>query len=106
MDVLTDEQYRTSDYVCRYTSFPYYYNTQDDKFIYGLTDWINHGIPYVLHTLTDYDTLDSLAFKYYGRPDYYWVIADFNHMVDSLENLQENHKTLMIPTLSAVSFVG
>lgn len=71
MDVLTDKQYREYEYLSRYTIFPYYYNTEDDKYVYGITNHLVNNSAYVLHQVKDFDTLDSLSFKYYGRPDYY-----------------------------------
>jgi hypothetical protein len=71
MNVLVDKQYKEYDYLSRYTTFPFYYHKRDDKYIYGLTNHLRDDTAYVLHEIKDSDTLDSLAFKYYGRPDYY-----------------------------------
>ena len=49
--------------------------------------------------IKDTDTLDSLALKYYGRPDLFWVIADFNRIQDPYINLYENYNFLNIPLL-------
>lgn len=71
MDILKDKQYKDYDYLSRYGVFPFYYNTVDNKYIYGVTSHLEENSAYVLHQIKDFDTLDSLAFKYYGRPDYY-----------------------------------
>ena len=49
-------------------------------------------------------TLDFLANKYYGRPDYYWVIADFNHIRDPFINLSDWFNTIKIPSLGSLEF--
>lgn len=105
MDVLKDEQKKEYDFVSRYTSFPFYYNTQDDKYIYGITSYLSENVIFVEHKLKQWDTLDSLAFYYYGRPDLYWVIADFNRIQDPFINLFENYKSLKIPQLTGISFI-
>lgn len=105
MDVLKDKQKRDYSYISRYTSFSFYYNTKDDKYIYEVTSQLNDNIPYVEHKIKQWDNLDSLAFYYYGRPDLYWVIADFNRIQDPFINLYDNYKSLKIPQLSSISYI-
>ena len=69
MDVLRNKDFKTYGYTCRYSPFPFYYNTKDKKYIYGLTNQLDTDVEFVAHKVNDYDTLDSLALKYYGRPD-------------------------------------
>lgn len=104
MQVLVDKATKT-DYnsISRYSSFPYYYHTKDRKYIYGITGQLNQDIPFVSHEILMGDTLDNLSLKYYGRPDLYWVIADFNNIQDPFVDLS-NYLTIDIPTLSAISF--
>ena len=104
MDVLKDESTRLYDYISRYTAFPYYYNSQDDKYIYGLTSQLNDDVTYVAHKIKQSDTLDSLSLFYYGRPDLYWIIADFNKIQDPFIKLYGNYESLNIPTLNRISF--
>lgn len=104
MDILTNKSYKQYTYTSRYSSFPYYYNTEDNKYIYGLTKHLGKDVTYVVHTIQDYDTLDLLANGYYGRPDLYWIIADFNNIKDPLINLQDNFETLKIPTLNSIYY--
>ena len=59
---------------------------------------------YTLHYVTDRDTLDSLALYYYGRPDLYWIIADFNRIQDPYINLFEKYNYIYIPSLSGVKY--
>lgn len=106
MDELENKTYKSYDYISRYISFPFYYNTYDDKFIYGLTSQLNTQTEYVLHTVKKTDNLDKLSLQYYGRPDLYWAIADFNKIKDPYTELFSNYKTLKIPTLSSIEYKG
>ena len=104
MDILSDKTVRSYDYTSRYAPFPFYYNTWDNKYVYGLTNQLSEDAEYVLHKVVDTDTLDKLAYKYYGRPDLYWIIADFNRIQDSYTKLFGNFKTIKIPALSGIRY--
>jgi hypothetical protein len=104
MDVLRDKQWQEYNYTSRYTPFPFYYNEVDSKYIYGITKQLGDDTEYVMHTLVDSDTLDSLALKYYGRPDLYWVISDFNQINDPYINLKEKMDTIMVPSISNIYY--
>lgn len=101
MDELTNKQTRSYDHVSRYASFPFYYNLHDGKYVYGVTGQLSQDVEYVAHQTAQGDTLDSLSLKYYGRPDLYWVIADFNRIQDPLKELPS---VVNVPTLSNISF--
>ena len=104
MDVLKNQSWQEYNYTSRYTPFPYYYNTEDDKYIYGITKQLGEDTEYVLHNLVDTDTLDSLALKYYGRPDLYWVIADFNRINDPYIKLIDHMPSVRIPSISNIFY--
>ena len=105
MDILSEKNYKSSDsYTSRYAPFPFYYNKEDDKYMYGLTSQLKQNITYVNITVVPGMTLDFLANKYYGRPDYYWVIADFNHIRDPFINLSDWFNTIKIPSLGSWEF--
>ena len=104
MNILKNKSYRTYDYTSRYWTYPYYYNTLDKKYIYGITGQLSDETEYTLHYVTDKDTLDSLALYYYGRPDLYWIIADFNRIQDPYINLFEKYNYIYIPSLSGVKY--
>ena len=104
MDVLKDKSQKRYSYISRYTPFSYYYHTLDNKYIYGLGAQLNQDVTYVAHKVTESDTLDSLSLKYYGRPDYYWIIADFNRIQDPYTKLYGRYESLRIPTLSDITF--
>lgn len=104
MDILKDKQTRQYDYISRYAGFPFYYNTQDNKYIYGLTNQLSQNVRYVTHTVKQSDTLDYLANYYYGRPDYFWVIADFNRIQDPFITLWKNYNVIKVPSLADVYY--
>lgn len=104
MDVLKDKQTRTYPYISRYASFPFYFNKADGKYMYGLTAQLDASTAYVAHKVTQTDTLESLSLKYYGRPDLYWVIADFNRIQDPFINLSSRFTVIDIPGLSSIAF--
>lgn len=103
-DVLTNKQTKDYNYTSRYTTFPIYYNTKDKKYMYGLTSQLRDDIAYVECKIEPGDNFDNLAEHYYGRPDYYWVIADFNRIQDPLIELYGNYETIKIPVFSSIAF--
>ena len=70
-DKLTNKQYKDYDYLSRYTSFPFYYNEEDRKYVYGVTSQLNQNITYVLHEVKTNETLDTLALDYYNNPTFF-----------------------------------
>ena len=104
MNVLKDKSSRTYFYTSRYATLPYYYNTLDKKYMYGISKNLNTNTDYVLHNLVDSDSLDSLALKYYGRPDLFWVIADFNNLNDPYIRLVDKMSSIKIPSLSGIAW--
>lgn len=105
MDVLTNKQTRVDyDALSRYTPFSHYYHRLDNKFVYGLTGQLSENAEYVAHTVKATDTLNLLALKYYGRPDYFWIIADFNRIQDPFSPLQERFSVIKIPSLGQIVF--
>lgn len=104
MDVLKNKQYEDYDYTSRYTTVPYFYNTLDNKYIYGIGTNMFKNTTYTLHKVKDTDTLDSLALKYYNNPTYYWVIAYFNDIQDAFIKLSEEFTSIKIPAISSIGF--
>lgn len=70
MDDLKNKRYAQYDYVSRYTGIPYYYNSRDDKDLYGLSKNMLKTNTWVAHKVLASDTLDSLALSYYNNPSY------------------------------------
>lgn len=104
MDILKNKQLRNYDYVSRYSNSYYYYNTEDGKYMHGLTNQLRNDTNYVLHRVIPTDNLDYLANYYYGRPDLFWIIADFNRIPDSFVELYPDFKTLKIPSISNLEY--
>lgn len=102
-DILTNKSYKTYNYVSRYASFPTYYHTLDKTYVYGTTGQLSKNVSYVSHIVKKGDTLDSLSLFYYNSPLYYWVIADFNDIQDTIEPLNAGDN-LRIPTLSSIVY--
>lgn len=70
MDVLKNKKFHSFDYLCRFTSVPYYYHTQDGQEIFGLSANMKRDLPWVAHKVKPEDTLDALALNYYNNPTY------------------------------------
>lgn len=106
MDILKEKQFKTdiNDYLSRYANFPFYYNTEDNKYMYGLTANLSKDTSYITVEVKDTTTLDYLSNKYYGRPDYYWVIADFNSIQDPFIHLKDYFDTIKIPSIADISY--
>lgn len=104
MDILKDKSSKTYLYTSRYATIPYYYNTLDRKYVYGITKNLKTNTSYTLHRLADSDTLDSLSLYYYGRPDLFWVIANYNNINDPYIKLTDKMSTIKIPSLSGITW--
>jgi len=104
MDVLNNKSKKSYSYISRYASFPFYYHTLDKKYIYGITNQLSIDTPYVEITIGPEDTCDTIANKYYGRPDYYWIIADFNRIIDPFIKLSDYYRKIKVPSLNAIEY--
>ena len=101
--MLTDKQYRQYSYFSRYSSFPIYYDTNNKRYLYGVTSQLNKDTTYVIYKTKRNDTWDSIALFYYNSPEYYWVLCDFNNIQDPFADIEEGQE-IKIPTLTAVTF--
>ena len=104
MDTLKNKRYERFDYTSRYTPVPYYYDTLAQKDVYGIGTQLSKTTAAVSHKVTDFDTLDSLALKYYNNPTYWWIIAYFNDIIDAFEPLLPKHKVIQIPAINSIEF--
>ena len=98
MDILTNKTAKTSDYYSRYNGFYYYYNKIDNKNQMSTSKWLSHNNTYQTYLVQKGDTYDSIALWFYNNPTYYWVICDFNRILDPLKPPKVG-STLYIPTL-------
>ena len=103
MDILTNKSYRSYDYFCRYSSFPYYYNTEDEKYIYGTTAYLDDSTPYTLYKVQKTDTWDSMALKFYNSPTFFWILCDFNRVQNPYE-MPEVGTLIKVPALTNIKF--
>lgn len=103
MDILTDKQYKQYNYFSRYSGFPFYYDTTENRFVYGTTSQLNQDTTYVVYKAKQSDTWDNIALYFYNSPTYYWVLLDFNHIQDPFIEPVEGQE-IKIPTLNAVTY--
>lgn len=103
MNVLTNKQYKEYDKLSRYSSFPFYFHTLDNKYIYGKTAYLKDTTVYTLHTIKNGDTIDSLALEYYNNPTLYWIICSFNRINDPYKKLIPGEQ-IKIPSISNIEF--
>lgn len=97
------KNYKTYEYISRYESFPYYYDSKNNKYYYGLTAQLNEDAPYALYEVKDGDSYDSIASDYYGSALYYWIVCHFNGIFDALEDPQAG-TILKLPSLNSIRF--
>lgn len=103
MNILTSKQQKEYDYLSRYASFYIYYNTLDDKYIYGTTAQISQDVSYMVYKAQAGDSWDSIALQYYNNPTFYWVLCDFNKVQDPYSSIKPNQE-IKIPTLTNISY--
>lgn len=101
---LIDPSYKQYDKVSRYSSVPYYFDTETKKYIYGTSVYLDEGTTYTLHEVEKFDTWDSLASYYYNNPTLYWVICSFNRVFDPFTN-PEIGSFIKIPNISEIRFL-
>ena len=70
MEKLINKRYTNFDYPCRYTTVPYFYDTETQNDIYGIGTQLSSKTAFVSHSIKPEDTLDSLALTYYNNPTY------------------------------------
>ena len=103
MSESTQKYYKDYGYISRHSNVPYYYNTEDSKYVMGLTSHIDKNVTYVTYKVKQGDSYDSISLKYYNSPLYYWVILDYNEIQDPLEK-PATGTLLKIPTLNAITY--
>lgn len=110
MDVLTNKTAKTSQYFSRYNGRNYYMNTEDVlgtdentgavsyKSQLETSTWLSQDNEYFEYTTKEGDTFDSIALEYYNNPTFYWIICDFNRVLDCMQPLKKG-TILYIPKL-------
>ena len=103
MNIVKDKAYKSYDYISRYQSFPYYYNTEDNKYVYGTTGQLNIGNNYSIYVTQKNDSYDNIALMHYNSPTLYWIICDYNRIQDPFVKPVPGTR-LKIPVLSNLTF--
>ena len=104
MKKLTNKRYNSFDYTCRYSTVPYFYDTEKQSDVFGIGSQINFQTAFVSHAVKPEDTLDSLALTYYNNPTYWWIIAYFNKINNPFIQLSAKFSILKIPNISSIIF--
>ena len=81
----------------------FYYNTLDNKYISGTTKHLNDDTTYSAYTVKHNDSWDLIAFNNYGNPTLYWVILDYNRIIDPYIPPKPG-SIIKIPVLSNISY--
>lgn len=102
-DVLKHKSFLQYERISRYSPFPYYYDETDGKYVGGITNQLDDTTDFVYYMVQAGDTYDSIALRYYDNPLYYWVICDFNRILDCFERPKEG-VLLKIPTFSQLRY--
>lgn len=103
MELLQNKSYADSTNLSRYSPFPYYYHSKDDKYVSGTTSYLKDTTVYTSYVVQRGDTFDSIALDFYNNPTLYWVICSFNRIQDPFIELDEG-QVLKIPSLSNIEF--
>ena len=106
MEKLTNKRYNNFDYLCRYTTVPYFYDPENQTDIYGIGTQMSSKTAFASHKVKPEDTLDSLALTYYNNPTFWWVIAYFNKITDPFIQLSTKFSILKIPSISSIVFIN
>ena len=104
MEKLINKRYNNFDYTSRYTSVPFYYDTETQEDIYGIGTQMSNKTSFVSHEVKPEDTLDALALTYYNNPTYWWIIAYFNRISDPFIQLSKKFTVIKIPSISSIEF--
>lgn len=103
MDVLTNKTAKTSRYFSRYNGLFYYYNHLDDKYQLETRHWLKEFVDtskVQSYVVKEKDTWDSIALEFYNNPTYYWIICDYNRIVDPFK-LPKKGDVLYLPSINA-----
>lgn len=103
MDVLSNKEYRTYNYISRYSPSPVYYHRLDDKYIVGRDKWLKEDSLFESYIVQVNDSYDSLALRFYNNPSYYWIICSFNRIADPFDKPKPG-TVLKIPSISNIEF--
>lgn len=99
------EKYKKNyDYISRYEAFNYFYDPKNNKYYYGLTSHLRNDTSYVIYEVKPGDSYDSIALDHYGCALFYWVITDYNRIVDAITP-PEPGTQLRLPALNSIVYM-
>ena len=103
MDVLKNKTFKSYDRLCRYSIVPYYYNVVDNKYMYGTYFPLQKSNDFDEYVVKGGESYDLIALQCYGNPTYFWIICDFNNIMNPFSNPVPGAR-LKIPLLSNIEF--
>lgn len=101
MEVLSNKTAKTSEYFSRYNGLYYYFNDLDNKYQLQTGSWLKqiatvNGTQ--VYKVQKGDTWDKIALKFYKNPTYYWILCDYNRVIDPFVEPKVGDE-IEIPTL-------
>jgi hypothetical protein len=80
--------YKGSRY--EYSTIDYFKTTEDGaEKPYVLYQFSNLGlVNYWEHVYKQGERLDQIAFKYYSRPEYWWIIPEYNPQIKDVSRIE------------------
>ena len=87
-------EYSTIDYVATDPTDTTYTEKPLVLYVFSSLGLVN----YWEHVYVQGERLDQIAYKYYKRPEYWWIIPEFNPDIDDVLNITPG-KVLRIPNV-------
>lgn len=104
MEVLSNKFQKTYETLSRYSTCSSYYNKLFDKYVTETGSNLDTTTSYTLYKVLPGDTYDSISLQFYDNPTYYWVIMNYNRILDAFtEPIPGMY--LKIPELSKIEFL-
>ena len=101
--ILSNKSFKTYKNTSRYAVVPYYYNNADNKYLYVNIPRLKDNIPFIIYKTDVNDTCDTIALKFYNNPTLYWIIADFNKILNPYVKFEKGSK-ILVPNYSSLEF--
>ena len=100
---LVNKYTKSSNYYSRYNGLNYFYNENDNKYVLETRHWLKQFADYskiTVYEVKEKDTYDSIALEFYNNPTYYWIVCDYNRILDPIKPPKKG-TILNIPSLNA-----
>jgi nucleoid-associated protein YgaU len=79
--------YQSSRYYNQLIDYVSFVENEDELPIVFYTFDTQGTITWTEHVYQKGERLDQLSFQYYGRPDFWWVIPEYNPEIDDFSNI-------------------